>query len=223
VKQDDIDEARRALCALDAGLARAHSLTPPFVWRRQEPGFSGLIKLLIGQQISTAAAAAIWERCAAALEPMSPEAVLALTDADFRSIGFSGAKVRYARALAEAVVRGDLQPDDLVALSDEDALQRLVATPGIGPWTASVYLLFCEGRADLCPEVDVALREALRRADGADFRLSPPAFRRRAAHWSPFRGVAAHLLWAFYRTQEGRLHRGPGGLRRLGGVAKKVQ
>ena len=195
---EEMCEARRFLARTDGALARADMAVPPFEWRVKAPGFVGLVQLVIEQQVSTASAAAIWSRVQGALPGLDPAAVLRQDDAFFRSLGLSGQKVRYVRAVAEAVRDGNLDFDRLRSLGDAEAAEVLVRIKGIGRWTADAYLMGCEGRTDVFPAGDLALREGLRFADGADAALTIPALYERAAAWQPYRGVAAHLLWAYY-------------------------
>lgn len=199
---DDIAAARRRLAALDPALKRADAQTPPYDWRRQAPGFEGLVRIMIGQQISTRAAAAIFDRCRTVLGSLAPDVVLAASHETLRACGLAGRKIGQVQNLAAEVVRGDLDLSALATLDDRSAILHLTARPGVGPWTAQIYLLFAEGRQDLCPEGDLALREALRMAEGGVEPISPQAFARRAEAWSPDRGHAAHLLWGYYAVRQ---------------------
>jgi DNA-3-methyladenine glycosylase II len=191
----DIARSRAALARLDPALARADAAVAPFAWRVRPRGFVGLTTMVVEQQVSVAAAAAIWRRFEAGLGGVvTPAAVLAATEDELRSFGLSGQKARYMRAIAEA---GPLF-DALHSMSDDDAVAHLTAIKGVGRWTAEVYLLFCEGRSDFFPAADIALQEGLRLAEGGEARLSVKALYQRAEAWAPRRGVAALLLWAYY-------------------------
>jgi DNA-3-methyladenine glycosylase II len=197
----EIGAARLHLAGLDQALARAHAATPPFVWRNWEAGYAGLLRVIVGQQVSTASAAAIWARLQAGLAGQpSAEGVLGLDIEALRAFGLSLPKARYALAIAAAEKSGAVVFEHLPHLDDEAALAALTGLAGVGPWTAEVYLTFCEGRTDLFPAADIALQEALRLADGAERRLDAGRLRLRAEAWRPHRGVAAHLLWAYYRA-----------------------
>lgn len=194
-----IDEARRHLAELDSALRRAHLATPPFPWRRWEGGYSGLINIIIGQQVSTASADAIWARLKAGLGgAVTVERVLEHDIDGLKAFGLSRPKARYTLAIAEAVRDGAIDFDALKSMDDEAALTALTALIGVGRWTAEVYLSFCEGRLDFFPAGDVALQEGLRLVDGAESRLTEKALYARAEAWRPHRGVAAHLIWAYY-------------------------
>ena len=187
-------EARAWLAARDPTLAAADAAVPPFEWRVRTPGFAGLVKMVVQQQVSVASAAAIWGRFEAGLGVVTPEAVLAMDETALRGFGLSSQKARYVRAIAEA--RFDF--DGLPAIADEAAIDALTAIKGVGRWTAETYLMFCEGRLDTFPAGDVALQEAVRMANHAEARLDQKGLYARAEAWRPYRGVAAHLLWAYY-------------------------
>ncbi len=204
LSQKDIAAARALIIARDPVLAHADAAVPVFEWRTRPGGFAGLVKMVVEQQVSVAAAAAIWRRFEAGLGAVTPAAVLALEVEALKSFGLSAPKARYARAIAEAHVSGRVDFDHLATLGDEAAVAALVEIKGVGRWTAETYLMFCEGRADMFPAGDIALQEALRVAEGAEARLSEKALYARAELWRPYRGVAAHMLWAYY----GALKRG---------------
>lgn len=191
-------QLRAALAARDEGLARAHAAAPAISWRRRENGFPGLIWMIVGQQVSTASAAAIWGRVEADLGVVTPETVLARDVEGMRELGLSLPKARYAVALAESQASGAVDLDALGGLSDAEASEVLLSLKGIGRWTAETYLMFCEGRIDVFPGGDIALQEAMRWADRLDRRPSQDEAYARAEAWGPHRSVAAHLLWAWY-------------------------
>ena len=179
----------------------AHALrltgTPPL--RRRDDGFAQVLAAIVSQQVSTHAAAAIWGRMQAA-GLTTPEAVLAADDATLRAPGLSGQKMRYARALAAS----GIDFDGLRALPDAQVVDILVQVPGIGRWTAEIYAMFALGRADIFAPADLALQESARRLFGLPDRPREAAFRKMAEAWSPWRSVAAGLLWAYYRVETDR-------------------
>jgi DNA-3-methyladenine glycosylase II len=167
--------------------------------RVREPGFATLLRTIVAQQISTRAAAAIWGRLeAAAGDPLTAGAFLALTDADLRAVGFSARKVIHARALAEAIQSGALPVADFAAMADEAVIARLVAQPGFGRWSAEVYCLFALGRVDVFPADDLALQVAAQRLQALPTRPPGKLLRRLAESWRPWRGAAALFLWHYY-------------------------
>ena len=193
-----IAEARAELAARDPDLAAVDAVTPAFAWRSQPGGYAGLAKLIVEQQVSTASAAAIWARLETGLGGVSAERVLSCDEAALRALGLSRQKALYLREIALAEAAGALDFATLETLADEAAVAALTAIRGVGRWTAEIYLMFCEGRADLFPAADLALQEALRAARDDAARPSERWLRSRAESWAPWRGVAAHLLWRYY-------------------------
>lgn len=191
--------ARAALVAADPALARAHAQTPAFAWRMRPGGYEGLFRMIVEQQVSTAAAAAIWKRTVEGLGgAVTPEAVLARDVETLRGFGLSIQKARYGHEIARAQVDGLIDFDHLERLEDDEAIARLTAIRGVGRWTAETFLMFCEGRPDVFPAGDVALQEAMRWADRATLRPREKEAGARAEAWRPHRSVAAHLLWGWY-------------------------
>jgi len=172
--------------------------------RKRPPGFEGLAWIVVGQQVSTASATAIWNRLRQRLEPATPEVFLRLSDEDLRVAGLSAGKVRTLRAVATDIVEGRLPLDRLPDLSADEAHDLLTRVKGIGPWTADVYLLFCLGHPDAFPSGDLAVQEAARLAYGLERRPDAKTLTALAESWRPWRGVAAKVLWAYYRTVKAR-------------------
>jgi DNA-3-methyladenine glycosylase II len=195
---NNIRAARARLAGLDEALARADAATPEFHWRTRDGGYAGLLRILVNQQVSNASAAAIWARIEAGLGQVTATNVLRLDNEGLKGFGLSGPKARYALSIAEAEREGAIDFEALADLDDAGAIAALCSLTGVGRWTAEVYLSFCEGRLDFFPAGDVALQEALRLADRSEHRLTEKQLYRRAGHWRPHRGVAAHLLWAYY-------------------------
>ena len=204
-------DSEKALAAALAGLTArdglmralvAHGVRPQL--RKRAPGLPGLLSVVVSQQISTASAAAIWARVEVELAPLAPDAILAAPDEAFRRAGLSGPKVRAVRAIARAVADGTLPIDRLHELDADMAHARLTAVSGIGPGTADVYLLFCLGHADAFAAGDLALQEAARLAFDLEARPSARDLLALAERWRPWRGVAARVLWAYYRQAKGR-------------------
>jgi len=200
----DITAARAQLARLDAGLARANAATPDFIWRTQEAGFSGLVRTLVSQQVSTRSAAAIWRRLKTGLDEVTADKALGVGMEGLKGFGLSRPKARYILAIAEAERDGAIDFQSLSTLDDDAAIKALSSLTGVGRWTAEVYLSFCERRPDFFPAGDVALQEGMRLADRAERRLTETKLYARAEAWRPHRGVAAHLLWAYY----GEIRRG---------------
>ncbi len=187
------------LAAREPRFAHALALTGTPPLRRRPDGFAHLLSAIVSQQVSTHAARAIWGRMEAA-GLTTPEAVLAADDAKLRAPGLSVQKMRYARALATA----GIDFDALRRAPDQEVIARLVEVPGIGAWTAEIYAMFSLGRADVFAPADLALQEATRRLFDLPDRPRLAALRRMADAWSPWRSVAAGLLWAYYRVETER-------------------
>jgi DNA-3-methyladenine glycosylase II len=196
---DYIAAARRELADRDPALALADRQTPEFEWRSRTGGFEGLFRMIVEQQVSLAAAAAIWRRVVQGLDgQVTPSSVLARDVETLRGFGLSIQKARYGHEIARAHQDGRIDFNHLERLSDEEAIARLVAIKGVGRWTAETFLMFCEGRMDVFPGGDIALQEAIRWADGAALRPRERETMARAEIWRPHRSVAAHLLWGWY-------------------------
>ena len=154
----DMTTAEAALLA-DAGvlaeripvLAPALSHVERFPIRLRGPGFATLLKIILDQQVSTAAADAMWRRLEETLPTIAPEPFLELDDATLKTCGFSRQKTAYGQALARAILDGGIDLDHLASLDDEPAMERLIALKGIGTWSAECYLLFGLGRRDILP------------------------------------------------------------------------
>ena len=165
--------------------------------RRTEPGFVGLARIVVGQQLSVASARAIWGRFVEAFPELTPDAIRRARDPRFRKAGMSAPKIRTLRAIA-AACRNGLDLDALASLPAGEAIARLTAVKGIGPWTADIYLLFCLGHPDVFPAGDLALRVAVADALAMEPPVDPDELAAIAVKWSPWRSVAATLFWAYY-------------------------
>jgi DNA-3-methyladenine glycosylase II len=179
-----------------ADIVAAHGLPEP----RQAPrGAAGLLRTIVGQQVSIHAARAIWERVEAAVgNPNDPAALLATDPEALRAAGLSRQKIAYVASLAQTLMSGAL-PIDSLPEDDEAAIASIVQVKGLGRWTAEIYLLFAEGRRDVLPAGDLALQVAAGRVFGLAERPGERALRAMGAAWAPWRGAAAHLLWHAYR------------------------
>lgn len=194
-----VAEGAAALAARHPEFARALPLTGPLPLRLRKDGFEELLSAIVSQQISTAAAAAVWKKMKAA-RLTGPRKIMAASDDDLRAVGLSRQKVRYARELGTArinytALRG-AQTDQVIA--------TLIAVPGIGRWTAEIYAMFSLGRADVFAHGDLALQEAARVLFALPERPTERAMRQMAEDWSPWRSVAARILWAYYRVDKQR-------------------
>lgn len=180
-------------------MARAANAVETVPLRLSPSGFAGLGRIVAGQQVSTASAAAIWGRVCAAIDPLTPDAFLAASDETLRNAGLSRSKVTTLRGVATACAAGELSDETLQSLSNDDARAQLTALKGIGPWTADVYLMFCLRRADGFAPGDLALQVAAQALLGLDARPTAKQLALEAEkRWQPWRSVAARLLWAYY-------------------------
>lgn len=183
----------------------ARTGTPPL--RDFAADFSGLAKIVTGQQLSAASAAAIWNRVAAAIQPFEADALLAIPDRDLATLGLSGGKIRTLKAVATAVADGSIDIEALNAAPDIVIIEKLTALHGIGPWTADIYLLFALRRADAFAPGDLALQLAVQRLFKLKARPTPAELENIAERWRPWRAVAARLLWADYGLEKSKTPR----------------
>jgi len=201
--EDDIAEGLSALAKRDRRLKKVIRIAGPVPLRRRTAGFAGLARIVVGQQVSIASADAIWTRFIDAFPDCPVDVIEAASDEALRAPGLSAAKTRTLRAIAAACRRG-LDLAGLADLPAEEAHRRLTAVKGVGPWSADIYLLFCLGHADIFPAGDLALRNAVADALGRSVPLPVDEMTDIAARWSPWRGVAARLFWAYYRARRDR-------------------
>jgi len=182
--------------AIAAALARTGYPEP----RIRATGYRTLLRTIVGQQVSVAAASSMWRKLEAQLgEEMPAEALLAAEFDELRACGLSRQKQGYARSLCELVVSGELDLDNLPA-DDEVAIEQLVRIKGIGRWSAEIYLLFAEGRPDIWPAGDLAVQAGIGRILGLEERPSEKATRALAEGWRPHRGAVAILTWHCYNN-----------------------
>jgi DNA-3-methyladenine glycosylase II len=189
----------RALFRRNPELRPIAKLAGPFEIRLTPGGFSGLARVICGQQLSVASARAIWGRFAALPGALDPATYLTLDPASIRAVGFSEGKYRTVRVIAEAIVSGALDLSLVDTMSGEDATAYLVAHKGIGPWTAEIYLMFCTGHPDIFPVGDLALRKAVGHALGME-TPTEKELTVLAAEWAPYRHAAALLFWKYYAS-----------------------
>jgi DNA-3-methyladenine glycosylase II len=202
--ETDLDAALAALVRTDARFAEALTLSgrPPL--RKRPDGFAGLASIVVSQQLSTASAKAIWDRLAAALDPLDHVAVLRARPARLARAGLSAPKIRTLKAIARAIDQGDLDLAGLAHQPADDAHCALTAIHGIGPWTADIYLLFCLGHGDVWPAGDLALQEAARLLLALQARPTAKEMGPVAEPWRPWRVAAAYMLWTYYRAAKQR-------------------
>lgn len=194
-----VAEGAAWLADQDARFHQALELTGPLPTRLRKDGFDQLLSAIVSQQVSVAAARAIWKRMKDA-KLTGPRKIIWASEEDLRAVGLSRQKIRYAKALAEARI-------DFKGLRDapnEDIVKTLTQVSGIGVWTAEIYAMFSLGRADVFAPGDLALQESARMLFGLEKRPTEKQLRQMAEAWSPWRSVAARLLWAYYHVEKQR-------------------
>lgn len=204
----DTSAACEQLSKKDKTLAHAYAVIGKPHIRRRPGGFEALFRIIVEQQVSVPSAQAIWARCLAGVSPLTPASALRQGEEGLRACGLTRQKAHYVARLAEMIERKQIDLGVLARLDDDEAAALLQSIKGIGPWTAAIYLLFCEGRVDIWPRGDVALLAAYRAARVETGIRGPTTemknFDARAQKWAPHRGLAAHILWTFYAHIRGR-------------------
>jgi len=190
----DIDRLCAIEPALHAAIIRIGYPEP----RVRPKGYDTLLRTIVGQQVSVAAAASVWNRLETLLgDGCPPDSLLARDEDALRACGLSRQKQGYARSLAELVVSGTIDLENLPE-DDEEAIEMLVRIRGIGRWSAEIYLLFAEGRPDIWPAGDLAVRIAVGELLGLEERPDEKQIRALAERWRPHRSAAALLAWHHY-------------------------
>jgi DNA-3-methyladenine glycosylase II len=202
--EDDLRAGLVKLIEQDPRLVPVAEKAGTFALRRREAGFAGICAIVCGQQLSTASAAAIRNRLFAAFDPFHHDTVRKARTDKLKRLGLSMPKIKSIRAIAAAVSEGVIDLTAVGNMDADDAHAALVQLHGIGPWTADIYLLFCLGHADAFPAGDLAVQEAVRIAFNLRKRPDPKALTKIAEAWRPWRGVAAHLFWAYYHVVKRR-------------------
>lgn len=200
----DLALALSRLIERDPRIADVVTVGGPPPLRRRPGGFAGLASIVCSQQLSTASAAAIWQRLETAFDPFDHHAVLAARTPKLKRAGLSMPKIRTFREIARAVRDGVIDLEALGAMPADEAHAALVSIKGVGPWTADIYLLFCIGHADAFPAGDLALQEAVRIAFRKRKRPEAKQLTKLAEGWRPYRGVAACVFWSYYRAVKRR-------------------
>jgi len=202
--QADLEAALAQLVLADPRLKPVAEKAGAFSLRRREAGFPGLCAIVCGQQLSTASAAAIRARLFAAFDPFHHDTVRRARTDKLKRLGLSTPKIKAIREIGKAVAEVRIDLTDVGNMGADDAHAALIALHGVGPWTADIYLLFCLGHADAFPAGDLALQESARLAFGLRKHPDAKALGKLAEAWRPWRGVAAHLLWAYYHVVKKR-------------------
>ena len=194
-----VAEGAAWLAAQEVRFADALKQTGALPLRLKPDGFETLLSAIVSQQVSVASANAIFGRLKVA-RLTGPRKVMWASEDELRACGLSRQKIRYAKALAEARIDYKI----LRVTPTEEVVETLIEVPGIGRWTAEIYAMFSLGRADVFAPADLALQESARLLFDLDDRPKEKALRDMAETWSPWRGVAARLLWAYYHVEKNR-------------------
>ena len=202
--ESDLQAGLAQLILADPRLAPVAEKAGAFSLRRREAGFAGLCAIVCGQQLSTASAAAIRNRLFAAFDPFHHNTVRRARADKLKRLGLSAPKIKSIREIGNAVANGRIDLNAVGNMDADVAHAALTALHGVGPWTADIYLLFCLGHADAFPSGDLAVQESARIAFGLRRRPDAKALTKMAEAWRPWRGVAAHLLWAYYHAVKKR-------------------
>lgn len=204
--RDVLDRHLTLLVALDPDLKPVLKKAGLVPLRLGASGFAGLARIVNGQLLSVASAKAINARFETLLGDVSAQRFLALDPEIVRECGLSRAKYKTMRHLAEAEMSGGFEYDGLGDLPVAAAMKKLTALPGIGPWTAEIYLLSSIGHADIFPSGDLVLQKMVALIAGLESKPDTLTTARIAAKWSPYRASAARLLWQYFavlRDKEG--------------------
>jgi len=202
--QNDLDAGLLALREIDPGMVPVIDGLEAIPLRNRSPGFEGLAEIVVSQHVSKASAAAVFGRLLGAVVPFEPQVFLDAGEQPLINAGLSRAKQKALIALANAVITEGFDLENLCQLPIAEAQAALVALPGIGPWTAEIFLMFCAGHPDIFPAGDVALQHVAGQIAGYHERPDEKACRAIAERWQPLRSVAARVLYARYAQIKGR-------------------
>lgn len=198
----DLPEIKKGIAALKKShpqMKEALAAIGKLPWKKQPDGFEGLVCIILGQQVSVAAAAAMAMRLKDA-GGMAPKPFLKLTDDQLRAIGFSRQKIAYARDLAERIIKKKFDPAKLVEMEEADAMAALVDLKGIGVWSAEIYLMFCLGKGDIWPAGDLGLQNGMQRLFGLKTRPDHVKTRKMGEIWAPYRSAASLIVWSYLKV-----------------------
>ena len=199
MNQQFIDDALAELAQMDSDIARALPQVGTPAPRIREQGFAALLAIIIGEQVSVEAAAAIRGRVENLLGEVIPQKLIRTEDQALRDAGLSWRKIEYANGLAEAVESGTLSLDTLPDMDDEEAIRAISSLRGFGRWSAEIYLMFSMQRQDIFPADDLALLVSLGRLKRLDQKPTPKQARQLIEHWAPYRSAGSLFLWHYYR------------------------
>ncbi|MBE9160533.1 DNA-3-methyladenine glycosylase 2 family protein [Nodosilinea sp. LEGE 06152] len=194
----ELRQAVAVVCDRAPTFQRIETEAGPLTVRAWTPGFPSLVRIILGQQLSSKAAQAIFQRLKAELE-LTPAAIAATPALTLKQVGFSQAKIATCQRLAIALLSDQLSLETLATLPDAEAIAQLTQLKGIGVWTAEVYLLFCLQRLSSFPASDLAIQISYQRLHNLETRPTRKDLLASTAALDPYRGAVAHLLWHYYR------------------------
>ena len=194
------------LAKSDPVLANALKMIGAPLIRARPGGYQGLFRIIIEQQVSVPSAQAILARCETNLPVITAQTMAKISEQSLREVGLSGPKIRYVQGAAASVLSGTLDLASLSQLNNDDAAEHLIKVKGVGPWTAAIYLLFCEGRLDIWPRGDVALRAAWMAASDTAQKPVMAEFDHHCEAWAPWRGmlrrISSGLIMPIFRGRK---------------------
>lgn len=202
--ESDIQFALEKLSEQDPTLIPVINSVDHVPLRLSKDGVEGLAKIVTSQLISRAAANAIWLRVENGIGKVNEENILRYSEDNLMALGLSRAKAKTFKAIAIASLKGVINFTDLYHMPADKALKQLMSLKGIGRWSAEVYLMFCCGHCDFFPAGDIALRSAAGDIFHDGNRPDEKSLRLFADRWSPYKSVAARLLWSYYASTKNR-------------------
>lgn len=198
MNEETIKQGLDDIATRDADVAKAIKQLGYPEPRIRPKGFETFFNIVVSQQLSTHAAAAIMGRARELLPSISANSVKTLKADELRGIGLSRQKVGYIQGLCDAVLNGEFNPNNLEQMENEEAIKHIVDLKGFGPWSAEIYLMFSLQRTDIFPSGDLALLVALQKLKGLEDKPTPKQAQGIIEHWSPWRSVGSLFLWHYY-------------------------
>lgn len=202
MNQSSIKRALNKIADKDEDVKSALSIYGYPQARIQPAGFEALMNTIISQQLSAKAAQSITQKVYACLGEITPERVCRKHSSSLRKAGLSERKVSYIKGLAKAMQTREFNPDNLVNMNDNEAIQAIVKLHGFGEWSAEIYLMFSLGRKDIFPAKDLALQVALGKLKKLDTKPTPQLARQLVSHWTPWRSAGSLFLWHYYKLSK---------------------
>ena len=194
-----VESALNKACNADPGLVQVIRMVGYPEPRTRSPGFATLVEIINAQQLSTRAAASIWNKLNKLNGgEVTPRKIRNRTEDQLRLCGLSARKIDYIKGLADKVLSKELRLDALSSLPDHEAIAELIKVKGMGQWSAEIYIMFALGRQDIFPANDLALQVAVQRYKNLSNRPDVNQTREISEIWSPYRSAVAVLMWKFY-------------------------